>query len=136
VGGRKQIAADVGLSEQQVWRVIDNFRKNPNSDMNIKANNQFTEISISNWHKYQRKPNNKPNNEVNNEPKTSEQQPNTNKEIKNILLIKNNIIKTSKIKNEHFVEEGSNPLFREWCSTDKRVPFREFVIKMHEDCAK
>lgn len=77
--GRKQISKDTGIGESSVYRAIQHIATKMSDEVNIKANNTFSEILILNYAKYQRKPNNK----VNNNRTTSEQQPNTNKEIKN-----------------------------------------------------
>lgn len=34
-----------------------------------------------------------------------------------------------KQKNDMFAETGSNPLFREWCNTDKKEPFAMWVVQ-------
>jgi hypothetical protein len=81
--GRKQIAKDTGLSEQQVYRILKVFRQKPNNQVMYEANSVYTTITILKWGEYQRKVNNQVNNQVNNKRTISEQQANTNKEVKN-----------------------------------------------------
>jgi hypothetical protein len=51
VSGRKQIAQDTGLSEQEVRTAI--FKLKSTSNLTIKSTSKYSIISIANWHKYQ-----------------------------------------------------------------------------------
>jgi hypothetical protein len=106
--GRKQISSQTGLSEQAIYRVLVSLRQNPNNNVSYKANSEYTTITILKWHEYQRKANNQPNNEVNNNRTTSEQQPNTNKEVKNKRIKEYVVATTPSTISKSFFNRGDS----------------------------
>jgi len=82
--GRKVAANELKMSESKIYRLIKKLEKMQN--LNIKANNKFSVITIENWEDYQSDNNNneqQSEQQMNNKRTTNEQQMNTNKNIKN-----------------------------------------------------
>jgi len=82
--GRKVAANELKMSESKTYRLIKKLEKMQN--LNIKANNKFSVITIKNWEIYQSDNNNneqQSEQQMNNKRTTNEQQMNTNKNIKN-----------------------------------------------------
>ncbi len=82
--GRKVAANELKMSESKTYRLIKKLEKMQN--LNIKANNKFSVITIENWEIYQSDNNNneqQSEQQMNNKRTTNEQQMNTNKNIKN-----------------------------------------------------
>ena len=118
--GRNQIANDTGLSSSSVWRGIQGVLAKMPDEVNYEANKVFSTITILKWGEYQDNPNKK----ASNKRATSEQQANTNKNKEERIRKKINK------KENDYLEEGTNPLYREWCSeTDESVPFKDWVDK-------
>lgn len=89
VVGRKQLAKDTGLSEQQVRTALDKLKST--SSLTIKATNRFSIITICNYDKYQdiQKDNNQqinqqPNQQATNKQPTDNQQATTSKQLNNL----------------------------------------------------
>lgn len=90
--GRKVAANELKMSESKTYRLIKKLENMQN--LNIKANNKFSVITIANWELYQSDSNNSEQQfeqQMNNKRTTNEQQMNTNKNIKNNKNINNNI---------------------------------------------
>ena len=82
--GRKVAANELKMSESKTYRLIKKLENMQN--LNIKANNKFSVITIENWEIYQSDNNNneqQSEQQMNNKRTTNEQQMNTNKNIKN-----------------------------------------------------
>jgi hypothetical protein len=82
--GRKVAANELKMSESKTYRLIKKLENMQN--LNIKANNKFSVITIENWENYQSDNNNneqQSEQQMNNKRTTNEQQMNTNKNIKN-----------------------------------------------------
>jgi hypothetical protein len=90
--GRKVAANELKMSESKTYRLIKKLETMQN--LNIKANNKYSIITIANWELYQSDSNNSEQQfeqQMNNKRTTNEQQMNTNKNIKNNKNINNNI---------------------------------------------
>ena len=98
--GRDQIAREIGISSSSVQRAINNLKTKMISEVNIKPNSIFTEFHILNYLKYQRKA----NKQADSKRTASEQQADTNKELKN----KNIDIDTKVSKSKALIKK-SNP---------------------------
>ncbi len=88
--GRKVAANELKMSESKTYRLIKKLENMQN--LNIKANNKFSVITIENWEIYQSDNNNneqQSEQQMNNKRTTNEQQMNTNKNIKNNKNINN-----------------------------------------------
>lgn len=88
--GRKVAANELKMSESKTYRLIKKLENMQN--LNIKANNKFSVITIENWGLYQSddcKSEQQSEQQMNNKRTTNEQQMNTNKNIKNIKNINN-----------------------------------------------
>ncbi|MCY9153679.1 replication protein [Bacillus haynesii] len=91
VTGRHELASEFNegvkpsekVSSSTVWRYMKNFEKW--QMLNIKSGNKFSVISITNWSEYQQN-----EQQVNSKWTASEQQVNTNKNVKNDKNEKNN----------------------------------------------
>ena len=97
--GRKVAANELKMSESKTYRLIKKLETMQN--LNIKANNKYSIITIANWELYQSDSNNSEQQfeqQMNNKRTTNEQQMNTNKNIKNNKNINNNIYSESLIK--------------------------------------
>lgn len=99
--GRKVAANELKMSESKTYRLIKKLETMQN--LNIKANNKYSIVTIENWELYQSDNNNSEQQfeqQMNNKRTTNEQQMNTNKNIKNIKNNKNinNIYSESLIK--------------------------------------
>jgi hypothetical protein len=82
--GRKVAANELKMSESKTYRLIKKLETIQN--LNIKANNKYSIITIANWELYQSDNNNSEQQfeqQMNNKRTTNEQQMNTNKNIKN-----------------------------------------------------
>ena len=82
--GRKVATNELKMSESKTYRLIKKLENMQN--LNIKANNKFSVITIENWENYQSDNNNneqQSEQQMNNKRTTNEQQMNTNKNIKN-----------------------------------------------------
>lgn len=83
--GRKKLADDLGISEQQVRTALEHLKST--NEITITSTNKFSVVTIVKWADYQlccdSSTNNKTNNSTNEQP-TSNQQVTTSKEIKNI----------------------------------------------------
>ena len=82
--GRKVAANELKMSESKTYRLIKKLETMQN--LNIKANNKYSIITIANWELYQSDSNNSEQQfeqQMNNKRTTNEQQMNTNKNIKN-----------------------------------------------------
>ena len=82
--GRKVAANELKMSESKTYRLIKKLENMQN--LNIKANNKFSVITIENWEIYQSDNNNneqQSEQQMNNKRTTNEQHMNTNKNIKN-----------------------------------------------------
>ena len=80
VFGRKNASQELDISESGIYRRIE-FLKNA-GNLDIKPNNKFSIISIINWDTYQAEET-QIEQQMNNKRTTSEQQPDTNKNVKN-----------------------------------------------------
>lgn len=83
--GRKVAANELKMSESKTYRLIKKLENMQN--LNIKANNKFSVITIENWEIYQSDNNNneqQSEQQMNNKRTTNEQQMNTNKNVKNV----------------------------------------------------
>lgn len=88
--GRKVAANELKMSESKTYRLIKKLETMQN--LNIKANNKYSIITIANWELYQSDSNNSEQQfeqQMNNKRTTNEQQMNTNKNIKNNKNINN-----------------------------------------------
>ena len=82
--GRKVAANELKMSESKTYRLIKKLETMQN--LNIKANNKYSIITIANWELYQFDENKNEQQfeqQMNNKRTTNEQQMNTNKNIKN-----------------------------------------------------
>jgi len=89
--GRKVAANELKMSESKTYRLIKKLETMQN--LNIKANNKYSIITIENWELYQFDENKNEQQfeqQMNNKRTTNEQQMNTNKNIKNNKNNKNN----------------------------------------------
>lgn len=89
--GRKVAANELKMSESKTYRLIKKLETMQN--LNIKANNKYSIITIANWELYQFDENKNEQQfeqQMNNKRTTNEQQMNTNKNIKNNKNNKNN----------------------------------------------
>ncbi len=84
VFGRKAAAEELNIPESTVWKYINVLKRN--SMVDIKSNNKFSVVTVENWGKYQAFDNECDSVRVDKRT-TTEQQRNTNKNVKN-----NNII--------------------------------------------
>jgi len=83
--GRKMLAADLQLSEQQIRTSINKLKST--NEITIKATNKFSICTIVKWAEYQTQQPTKPqqiNQQVTNNQPTSNQQVTTEEEVKNI----------------------------------------------------
>lgn len=90
VFGRKVASSELKMSESKTYRLIKKLETMQN--LNIKANNKYSIITIANWELYQSDSNNSEQQfeqQMNNKRTTNEQQMNTNKNIKNNKNINN-----------------------------------------------
>ena len=130
ITGRKSISSKLKISESKIYRIINDFKSEHQIEQQTSNKNSL--ITIINWNRYQ---NNEQQNEtqMNNKRTTSEQQVNTNKNVKNVNNIylfllnkyKQNLPKTfaekihriSEIKNSEEYQslsfEDQNKLFNE-----------------------
>lgn len=84
ITGRKVIAKKFNIDENKVQRILKNLEKQHQIEQQTSTKNRL--ISIVNWSEYQiERHSNKQ--QVNNKRTTSEQQLNTNKNVKNIYII-------------------------------------------------
>lgn len=113
--GRKVAANELKMSESKTYRLIKKLETMQN--LNIKANNKYSIITITNWEIYQSDNNNNEQQfeqQTNNKRTTNEQQMNTNKNIKN----NKNINKDIPLKKEPkiFTSEDKEYLLAEYLS--------------------
>ncbi len=113
--GRKVAANELKMSESKTYRLIKKLETMQN--LNIKANNKYSIITIANWELYQSDSNNSEQQfeqQMNNKRTTNEQQMNTNKNIKN----NKNINKDIPLKKEPkiFTSEDKEYLLAEYLS--------------------
>lgn len=80
ITGRKKIASDIGISESKVFRILKTLKIEQQIEQ--QASNKNSLISIINWDEYQ-SGEQQTEQQVNNSRTASEQQVNTNKNIKN-----------------------------------------------------
>lgn len=90
ITGRKKMAQELGMTEQQVRTALSNLKST--NEITINSYSQYSIISINNWGKFQ-DINQQSNQQITNEQPTDNQQITTTKNIKNI---KNNIYKGTK----------------------------------------
>lgn len=96
ITGRKSISKQLKINESKIFRIINDFKSEQQIEQQTSNKNSL--ITILNWDKYQ-------NNEqqieqqMNNKRTTSEQQLNTNKNVKNIYYLLLNKYKENAPKN-------------------------------------
>lgn len=102
ITGRKAIAAELGISESKVRRVLDLFENDQQIDQQMTNKNRL--ITLKNWHEYQDTDQQTDQQLTNNRP-TTDQQLTTNNNINNIRNIE---------RKENIKEKKENPfqLFR------------------------
>lgn len=79
VTGRKQLAEELGISEQSIRTSINKLKST--NEITTKSTNKFTIITIVNYEKYQKKPD-KSTNEITND--STNEQPTTNQQLTTI----------------------------------------------------
>jgi hypothetical protein len=80
ITGRKALASETGLTEQQVRYSLTKLKRT--SNITIKTTNKYSIIEVKSWDDYQESNQQNPQSLTNNEP-TSNQQVTTNKNVKN-----------------------------------------------------
>jgi len=80
ITGRKALASETGLTEQQVRYSLTKLKRTGN--VTIKTTNKYSIIEVKSWGDYQESNQQNPQSLTNNEP-TSNQQVTTNKKVKN-----------------------------------------------------
>lgn len=117
VTGRKQLANDLGFSEQQIRSALKKLEST--QELTIKTTNKYSIITVNNWEDYQCS-DEKSTNTLTNEQPTNNQQITTKQEYKEI----NNIYKERKDKKK----ESYNDILKEHVSDDDlRELFVEFI---------
>lgn len=107
VFGRKVSAEEIKMSESTVWRCMKQLEKLGN--ISIKSNNKFSVVTIEKWAFYQAT-DTESEQQVNNKRTTSEQQMDTNKNVKNVK---------KDIYSE--VPEPIKESFMEWVAMRKKI---------------
>ncbi len=100
ITGRKKIASQLNISESKVNRIIKRLKNEQLIEQQV--NNKGSLVTIRNWELYQNDTEQQNEQQVNNKWTASEQQVNTNKNIRNKEYKNNNNIITS-----HKFEKGS-----------------------------
>ena len=83
ISGRKQLATETGLSEQQIRTCIKKLEST--NELTIKTTNKYSVFSLNSWEKYQL--GKSINQQIPNEQPTINQQVTTNKNVKNVKNI-------------------------------------------------
>lgn len=115
-GGRFQLAEHCGLKPTTSYAA--SMRLVKAKMMTLSSNNKYSTYSVSNWLKYQGNDDNNDDNKMT----TTRQQNDTltrSKEIKN---------KRNKERKD-FEETSRNAYYREWCFTDRSLPFKVWLDK-------
>ena len=118
ITGRKKIAEKLNINESKVQRILKLFECEHQIEQQTGTKNRL--ISIVKWDEYQIGDIN-----LNNNRTTSEQQVNTNKNIKNI---RNNIISFS---NKEIKEPTDDPLLKEYLNKHKEEGNTEDLIEQY-----
>ena len=105
ITGRKTIADKFNIDENKVQRILKYFEKQHQIEQQTSNKNRL--ISISNWGKYQIG-RHQVEQQMNNKCTTSEQQVNTNKNVKNVI---NNIFKKFVPKHKHIKPNSKRYIF-------------------------
>lgn len=92
ITGRKSISSKLKISESKIYRIINEFKSEQQIEQ--QTSNKSSLITILNWNRYQQTEQ-QIETQMNNKWTTSEQQVNTNKNVKNDKNVKNNIISAS-----------------------------------------
>lgn len=114
VFGRKKWAEELGLSERQVRTAIEHLKST--NEITTKSTNRFTVVHVEKWAFWQigeGKPTNKSTNSKSNKRPTTDQQPTTSKESKNVrkeevLNIRNLIPPTLEMVTEYIEANNYN----------------------------
>lgn len=115
--GRKEISSRLCVTESKVQRVLNSFKIEHQIEQQTSNKNRL--ISIVNWDFYQgSEQQNK--HQMNNKRTTSEQQVNTNKNVKNIKNVNKEISPKGDIK-KVFDDEQLNKVFLEYVSMRKQM---------------
>lgn len=117
--GRKKAAEELNLPESTVWRLMKVLADKNNPSLEIETHTKYSIVNIINWSGYQLEKDEKTdtcessnNNgsedtagqQVNNKWTTSEQQMDTNKNVKNVKNVKNNIYSDNLELNQSIIE--------------------------------
>lgn len=84
VCGRLALAKDLGISERSVRTALNHLKST--NDVTIKTTNKFSIVCIANYSEYQDISTNRPTNKASNDRPTTDQQPTTSKECKNVRM--------------------------------------------------
>lgn len=112
VTGRKKMAADLNLSEQQIRTALDRLKAT--NEITIQSTNKYSVITVVNWADYQCDSSQSTNGITTtalNEQPTNNQQITTNKEIKKVKKVKKNIYTNENDLPKYNAE--NNPVFDE-----------------------
>ena len=119
ITGRKSISSKLKISESKIYRIINEFKSEQQIEQ--QTSNKSSLITILNWNRYQQTEQ-QIETQMNNKWTTSEQQVNTNKNVKNDKNVKNNIISaseeassadTAKANRKHKYGEYKNVLLKD-----------------------
>lgn len=120
ITGRKIIADKFKIDENKVQRILKNLEKQHQIEQQTSSQNRL--ITIINWNEYQMRQQNEQ--QVNNKRTTTEQQVNTNKNVKNIKNDKNVITTVSGSRVDDLQENNEN---------DSRVDSFQRIIEFYNN---